>query len=257
MNEAVLVHADAADGGRAVAARLAEIARRAVHERGRFALAVSGGESPEPLFRELAARAAGVGADEPWWLFWCDERIVRTDDPRSNYGLARRLWLDPAGFPRENVHAVRTDLAAEASAGAYESELRSAFPGRGPSGAGATLDVVVLGIGPDGHTASLFPGRPSLAARDRWVVAEAAPGLAPPVPRVTMTLEGLGHARIAVFLAWGAGKRPILAKILADVHRGGPEGSVPAARVRPLEAIEWHVDADAWPPGSTVTDRSD
>ena len=246
MNERVVVHPDAEAGGSSVAERLGALAQRARRERGRFVLGVSGGESPETLFRALAQGIAGTTGD--WWLFWCDERLVPGSDPRSNFGLARRLWLAPVGFPPDHAFPVPTSGPVEASARHYDAQIRAFFGTEGPPGAGPpTFDVLVLGVGPDGHTASLFPGAPSLRVKDRWAVAEPAPARPPLVPRVTLTLAAIGDARTVLFLAWGSTKRRVLEGILSDPGRGGPLGEAPAALVRPRGSIEWHVDRAAWP----------
>jgi 6-phosphogluconolactonase len=239
----VRVHADPVSAARAAAERLAALAsdRRARGER--FRLAVSGGRTPEPMFRALADPPGGPERWRDWDVFWCDERLVPPTDPRSNFGLARRLWLGPAGVPTGNVHPVDTTLSLEAAAQDYETALR-AFFGGAPA---TTFDVVVLGVGPDGHTASLFPGAASLRARERWVAGEPRPRQPPRVPRVTLTLAGLALARHALFLACGAEKRPVLAKLLDRTSAGPRAPALPAGRVRGVETTEWYLDRDATP----------
>jgi 6-phosphogluconolactonase len=241
LTRVVRIHSGPEAAARAVADRLLELADTATARRGRFVLAVSGGRTPEPLFRALAELTDGPRRWPSWQLFLCDERVVPPEDPRSNYGLVRRLWLEPAGFPAANVHPIETSVPADEGAGRYERTLREFFPASEP----ATFDAVVLGIGPDGHTASLFPGASCLGEGGRWAAAEWSPSMAPHVPRVTLTLEGLGHARRAIFLVTGSDKRPAMGQILS--RSGGAE--LPAAKVDALESVEWHLDRDASPPG--------
>ena len=245
MTAGVVVHPDPASGGRAVAQRLRELAAAAERARGRFVVGVSGGESPEPLFRALAAVPETAG----WSVFWCDERRVPPEDPRSNYGLALRGWLEPAHVPRERTFPIPVDRPAEEAAADYERTIRTYFDAPpAPAESGPTFDALVLGVGPDGHTASLFPGSAELAATGRWVLGVPHPSRPPYVPRVSLTLEAIAASRTVLFLAWGEGKRAILARLFADPGRGGPRGELPAARVRAREAVEWHIDRAAVPP---------
>lgn len=242
MRPSVRVFADPLAAAAAAADRLVALSEPAVAARGSFRLAVSGGRTPEPMFSALARRPDGAARWSAWELFWCDERMVPPDDPRSNFGAAQRLWLGPAAFPASNVHPVDTTLGLVRAAEAYEAAVR-----RGTEGPG--FDVVALGIGPDGHTASLFPGSPGLAVADRWVVAEPGPALPPAVPRVTLTLRSLCDARVAVFLVSGADKRNALSEILAPATRHQTAATLPAARVRAREGVEWFVDRAAAPVG--------
>jgi len=239
----VQVYPDPATAASAAAARLVSCGEAAVARSGSFAVAVSGGRTPEPLYRALARRGDGPRVWRDWHLFLCDERLVPGDSPLSNLGMVRRSWLGPARFPAENVHPVETSLDAETSAARYDEVLHRWFGSRG----GMTFDAVVLGVGPDGHTASLFPGSPSLDIVDRWVVGETRPALPPPVPRVTLTLTGLGRSRMAIFFVTGAEKREALGKILGAP---APVERMPAARVTAQESVEWFLDASAAPASS-------
>ncbi len=233
----VQVLPDAATAAQAATDRILQLANAAIDRRGLFSVGLSGGRTPEPVFRALAALPDGARRWPSWYVFQCDERWVPEDDARSNLGLARRLWLAPSEFPEDHVRSVTTRVPPEAAARRYEGELRGFF-----AGAPATFDAAVLGLGPDGHTASLFPGSATLDGGGRWVVAEPHPALPPDVPRVTLTLEALGRVRTAVFLVTGPEKREAVARVL------GPDGPVPAlpgARVTAQDGVEWYLDRDA------------
>lgn len=243
VNRTVRVLPDATAAGRAVAERLIALSD-APRAPGRdFLVAISGGRTPEPMFRALAGRADGSRRWPVWQLFWCDERLVPPDDPRSNFGVVRRLWIDPAGFPPGHVHPVGTGTSAEEAARRYEGALRAFFE----RADAATFDAVVLGVGPDGHTASLFPGAASLDVTDRWVVAEPRPTQPPDVPRVTLTLEAIARARTAIFLVCGPDKRAALSRLLVPPDRTPGAEALPAARVTARESVEWFLDRDAEP----------
>jgi 6-phosphogluconolactonase len=211
---------------RDAAARALAAARAAVEARGRFSLALSGGKTPRRLYELLAA------SELPWELthvFWGDERCVPQDDPASNYRLARETLLSRAAIPPANVHAMSCDAEnISAGAAAYDAALRKFF-----RGADATFDLVLLGLGPDGHTASLFPGETTLGERVRWVLPTLGVHASPPVPRLTLTLPALNSSRQALLLAAGPGK-----KALVDAAAGG-QAAFPAALVRPKGGVCW------------------
>ena len=182
-------------------------ARRALGKSGEFALALPGGSVGASYFPRLA------GAAVDWTLtdfFWGDERAVPPEDPESNFGLARRLWLDPAGVPPLRVHRMRAeepDLDAAATSYADEMVARLGTPPR--------LDLALLGVGPDGHVCSLFAGHPVLAERNRWVAA-VHDSPKPPPRRLTLTLPALAAARLVVVVATGAGKAPAVREAVSD-----------------------------------------
>lgn len=193
----------------AVAEMLAEAARAA------SSIALAGGTTPRDAY-VLAARAEPSWGGAEIWLG--DERLVPDDDPRSNAKLVRDALL--RGLATQPVtHLVRTELPAEDAAAAYARELE-----------GVRLDLVLLGLGADGHTASLFPNAPSLDERERLVVA-AQPGLAPWVERVTMTPRALGSAAHVVFLAAGREKAQAARRAFSEP----PSAAVPASLVRSLD----------------------
>lgn len=213
------------------AALTACAARDAVASRGRFSLALSGGSTPARYFEQLA------GLDLPWQavhVFWADERLVARDDPASNYALARAHLFTRAAIPDENIHPMTDSAlpldALEAQARACESMLRGFFGADGlPS-----FDAVHLGVGDDGHTASLFPGQPALDERERWVLPVVYAQSKPPVPRLTLTLPVLNAARLVFFLASGQGKVKLAREI-----REEKGNAYPASHVRPRGDLFW------------------
>lgn len=226
---------------RAAAEALCREAQRAVEGRGRFALALSGGRTPRRLYELLAHEYREKLPWERVHLFWGDERLVPPDHPESNYALAREALLSQIEIPPENVHRVPVGLGPPGErvvAEAYERDLRSFFAGEG-----ALFDLVLLGVGADGHTASLFPGEPALEERECWVRAVLAPPNYGIRQRITLTLPALNRARAAFFLVAGAEKRRVVREILQAPEEA--ERRHPAARVRPLERALWFLDAAA------------
>jgi 6-phosphogluconolactonase len=217
-------------------------AHAAVAASGRFAVALTGGSTPRPLYALLADPAAPSREALPWartHVFFGDERGVPPDHPDSNYGMARDALLAHVPLAPGNVHRMRGEDDAEAAARAYEEDLRAFF---GPA---PRFDLLLLGMGPDGHVASLFPGSPALEERSRLVAATSTPPSAPPPHgrRITLTVPALEAAARVAFLVAGAAKAPAVARALSG-ERGA--GAVPAARVRPVAGtVLWLVDRDA------------
>jgi len=225
----------------AAAARGAELflatARDALATRGRFTVALSGGTTPIPLFRCLAARAPFAGVD---WsavhVFWVDERCVPPDEPESNFCLAQELFLSKLPAPGAIIHRVAGELLPEEAARRYETELSATFPAEEPP----VFDLLFLGVGSDGHTASLFPDMDLDRFPERKAVAVYVEK--PRSSRVTLTLPVLTSARRIVFLVTGAGKAGIISKILG----GSGEIRYPAARVAASgNHVSWLLDRDA------------
>jgi 6-phosphogluconolactonase len=212
----------------------------AVNLRGRFAIALSGGHTPEKMYA-LWAQNEKYRTETPWdrvHMFWGDERFVSADDPLSNYRMTREALLSHVPIPAANVHPVPTNLATpQAAAAAYDAELRKFFPTVTPA-----FDVTLLGIGPEGHTASLFPGSPALDEKKKWV--EAVTVLATPPNRLTFTLPVLNHSRNTYFLAAGEGKKAILDALRAESDPA--RSQYPAARIQPLDGrVVWFLDEPA------------
>ncbi|MFP5260126.1 MAG: 6-phosphogluconolactonase [Acidobacteriota bacterium] len=214
-----------------------DLARAAHAARGRFCLALSGGSTPLPLYAAMAEQGLGIAWDSVLFFFG-DERLVPTQDPRNTFGAVSTVLFGPGRIPAGNVHPMPVDIVPpDLAALAYEAELRAAL---GPSeGEIPRFDLILLGMGPDGHTASLFPGSPALAETRRLVAPVPPPTTAQPaVPRLTFTLPLINAARAVLFLATAAGKEASLKRALA----GTPEPAVPASLVRPQEGeLTWFV----------------
>ncbi|MCO6417395.1 6-phosphogluconolactonase [Siccirubricoccus sp. KC 17139] len=220
----------------ALAERVAAwLIEQASAKQGSFSLALSGGSTPERLYRRLAA--APWRDRMPWervHLFWGDERCVPPDHPDSNQRMAREAMIAQVPIPPGNVHPVPVDGGSpEMAARLYEAELR-AFAAERPGE--PLFDVQLLGLGPDGHTASLFPGTAALAERSAWVVAVVG---ARPEPRITLTYPALEDSGAVAFLVSGAEKRAILRQLLEG------DATLPAARVRPKGAVTVFADQAA------------
>jgi 6-phosphogluconolactonase len=195
-------------------------------------VALAGGSTPQVAYRHLGSRCV------PWAklrLFFGDERMVPPDDAGSNFRMVCEALLDRVPFPEGNVHRMHGELDPEDAARQAEEELRAEF---GPHGV-PRFDLMLLGIGPDGHTASLFPGAPELDVTDRLCVPVHRPDLPQPW-RVTMTLPVLNNARRTMFLAADGKKADVIARSVA----GDPE--MPAGRVRPVDGtLTWILTEDA------------
>jgi 6-phosphogluconolactonase len=208
--------------------------------RDRVAVCLSGGSTPKRLYQLLKEprNANGIPWDRVHW-FWGDERFVPMRDERSNAGMAWGAFLAHAPAPLCNVHVIPlTANTAEDSADLYEAELKAFYGTRKLDPARPLFDLVLLGLGEDGHTASLFPGSKALGERERWVTAVVKAGQEPYVPRMTLTIPALKSAREVLFLVSGSGKRNALARVLAGED-------LPAARVRPIGRLRWLVDRAA------------
>ena len=207
----------------------------------RVAICLTGGSSPKQLYQLLATDA--YRSQIPWqrvhW-FIGDERFVPVDDPLNNMGTARRIFLDLYA-PAANIHAIPTDTASpEQAAYRYESELKSFYGADELDSARPLFDIVLMGVGPDGHIASLFPGYPAIEETERWVVGVPKAHVEPFVPRVTLTLSALNSCREMLFEVSGADKRAILTRVLAGEN-------LPANRAHSMGETIWLVDTAALP----------
>ncbi len=223
----------------------ASVISEAVNRRGRCTVLLAGGSTPQALY-EMLSRVP-FADNLPWAqvvVGWGDERLVPPDDDRSNQRMAFRALLDAVPLRKEVLLTVDTTLPAAAAAAAYEDRLRAFFalpPGEFPE-----FDLVLLGLGADGHTASLFPGMAAVEETTRWVVATPAPDPTQPA-RLTVTLPVLNAARVVVFLAHGAAKASILRQLLGKPSEAAA-GVLPAQRVLPTHAeaqVQWFIDEAA------------
>lgn len=237
----VQVFADKGELCAAAAAALASLAAAGVQQRGRFDLVLAGGSTPRDLYEHLATDYA---QRIPWpavRLFWGDERCVPPDHPQSNYGLAWETLISRVPIPADHVFRMPGDVEPAASgARQYEESLRRVLvAGRNQF---PRFDLVLLGLGEDGHTASLFPGSPALRTRRRWVIDVVAPPAYPIANRLTLTAPVLNHARAVFYLVTGANKRSSVQAALA----AQPSSSLPTSRIhRPT--ITWFLDPPANP----------
>jgi 6-phosphogluconolactonase len=211
MEKSVRIFPDLESLSRAAAEIVAVLAEQAVAARGRFSLALSGGKTPLGLYKILAAPPF---RERIRWqsvhIFWGDERCVPAADPRNNSRAARRALLDSVPVPLHQIHPIQTELPPAKAAAQYEIVLRNFFNGGPP-----VFDLILLGLGSDGHTASLFPHTSVLQERERWVAEVYVTDQE--MYRVTLTIPVLNQADHVVFLVSGAGKATVLEHVLEGV----------------------------------------
>ena len=204
---------------------------------GSFRVSLSGGSTPKTLYGLLASDE--FRSRFPWqrvsW-YWGDERFVPYDHPESNFRMTREAMLAKAPVPPGNIHPIPTDGSPEDAARRYELTLQQAYGGASLDPHRPLFDVTLLGLGPDGHTASLLPGEPVLSERKRWVAAVAH---GRPEVRITMTYPALESSRRVAFLVAGEDK----AAIFTAIRKG--DSRVPAAQIRPVGELFWFVDRAA------------
>ncbi|MEO1374757.1 MAG: 6-phosphogluconolactonase [Cyanobacteria bacterium J06635_10] len=206
----------------------------AIQQRGRFTIALSGGSTPKPLYEALGKQQL------PWdkiHVLWGDERYVAPDHPDSNQLMARTAWLDKVCIPGKNIHPMPTDAAEPAEAAAqYEQELHKLFnskPGEFPA-----VDVILLGMGDDAHTASLFPNTEALKVTDKLVTV----GNKDSSVRLTFTYPFINAAECVIFLVAGENKRPALAQVFAPT---ASETTYPSRLIQPQKELFWLLDKAA------------
>jgi 6-phosphogluconolactonase len=232
---------DAETVAQRAAAHIARQLRRACEQRGVAHLALSGGTTPGRTYELLGAKPEDLSDVEVWFA---DERCVGPEDPESNYRLARESLLTPAHIPEDRVHRMLGELGPEEGAQRYAAELARRLPGLGTGAPQPpVLDLIVLGIGPDGHVASLFPGASTLDAGDEAVCLGVTDSPKPPPERITLSLAVLRAARECVLLATAASKADAVAAMLGEQSR-----HVPASLLR-RERLTVIVDDDAAPAG--------
>jgi 6-phosphogluconolactonase len=233
----LIVKPDALQVACAAAERIVAWAGQAIDARGRFSIALAGGLTPRAAYQRLASQPCRDGID---WsgvhVFWGDERCVPPADPSSNYGMAYESLLSKVPIPVQNVHRMKGEVDARTAAQAYADELRRFFGAAWPR-----FDLVVLGMGDDGHTASLFPGSPVLYETEHAVVAVTADYQDRPACRLTLTPPAINAARVVMFVVTG----PQKAAMVQQVLEGRPD-RLPAQRIEPLEGeLYWLLDAAA------------
>ena len=222
------VLADGEAVARAAAARILGAAREAIAARGRFTLVLAGGTTPQAAYRLLASADSADLATAPWsqWhIYFGDERCLPADDPERNSRMAAEAWLDHVPIPRTQIHPIEAERGAQPAARDYSALLAAVVP----------FDLVLLGMGEDGHTASLFPGQRH--DPDAWVVAvSCAPK--PPAQRVSLSARALSATRALLLLVTGEGKR-------AALQRWGAGEALPLAGLAPAAPIELLLDGAA------------
>ncbi|MGL4883459.1 MAG: 6-phosphogluconolactonase [Waterburya sp.] len=206
----------------------------AIESRDRFTIALSGGSTPKPIYEALATQSL------PWekiHIFWGDERYVPATHPDSNQLMARQAWLDKISIPDSNIHPLNTTAGDPIQdAQLHEAELQQFFqtqPGEIP-----VFDLILLGMGDDGHTASLFPHTEALTVRDRLITV----GNKDSQPRLTFTVPLINHARCVMFVVAGASKRPALKEIFATE---ADEMNYPSRLIQPQGEHLWLLDQAA------------
>jgi len=234
-----LVFPNADSLARAAAVQLMELSADAVADRGVFHLALSGGSTPKKLYTLLAQDPAF--ATFPWaktQIYFGDERHVPPDDKDSNFRMTRESLLSTGRVPEANVHRVCAELGDAAQAAAeYETEIRRHFTDSGDPV--PRFDAVLLGMGPDGHTASLFPGSAGLEEKEKWVIANWVEKFK--THRITFTYPLLNAARVVLLLVAGADKAPMIRQVLGDA-----KGVYPVERVEPRDGVKiWMLDEAA------------
>ena len=233
----IIICRDIAELSRQSAERFSQLVNQSVQGSGRFTVALSGGSTPKHLYSLLAS--PGYKERIPWnnvHLFWGDERCVPPDHPESNFGMVRESLLSKIKIPAENIHRMAGEREPQAAAAEYEKHLQEFFGLE--SGALPRFDLILLGIGEDGHTASLFPGSDALNETERLVIAPFVDKLKS--YRLSLTLPVLNSGAEVWFLVTGASKADAVKKVL----RGSAD--LPAAKVQPVNGrLIWFITQDA------------
>jgi 6-phosphogluconolactonase len=237
-NPQIIIANNASEFARTGADIFISNAEKAVQRNGRYLIAISGGDTPVSMQRLLAGDSYRPRA--PWsdtHIFWVDERCVPVNHTSSNYGRALRDFLEAVPIPSTQVHNMPVNLPVEKGALKYEQELIAFFQLQ--KGEAPAFDLIFLGLGPDGHTASLFPGSSALEEKHRLILP--VKGGCPDVDRLTMTLPVLNNARKIVFLVSGKGKARIVHELLTQGQK-----EFPARKIRPVNGdLLWVLDRSA------------
>ena len=227
-----------------VAEHVVMVATDSVSARGLFTIALAGGSTPEPVYRKLAREEFSSRID---WkraqIFWGDERCVPPDDSESNYRMARAALLDHVLLPAENIHRICGEIEPDHAASEYARELENIFGGDTTRGGSPPdgFDLVLLGMGDDGHTASLFPLQPAVTEQKRWVMAQRPDGAT--LWRITLTPVVINAAKNIAFIVSGEDKAPRVKEVL---HGTRQPSKLPAQAIMPTSGeIVWFLDKAA------------
>jgi 6-phosphogluconolactonase len=225
----------------ALSTHVVRLAAKAYAEQGRFCVALSGGSLMDIIGPSLSSKPLCDTVNwSSWHVFWADERWVKWSSPKSNYGIAKRRFFSRIRIPDEQIHATDNSLSPSETAHAYESALKKVF--QPAAGRVPRFDLMLLGVGEDGHTASLFPGNPVINETRRWVVPVFGAPKPPPI-RITMTLPMINNARNVAFLAVGPNKANILSKVL---NSRAKQPELPARLVNLSDGeLQWFIDRAA------------
>jgi 6-phosphogluconolactonase len=219
-----------------------DLSAECIKKTGRFTIMLPGGSTPETVFEYLALPETQKTIDwRSFFVFWGDERYVPADNPDSNYRMAHRSLLSKVPIQEENIFRVPTEAGTvEEAAKTYEKTLKTFFS-KGPmSGGFPVFDLILLGMGRDGHTASLYPDNPALKEFKRWVTAVRAPASAPVRKRISITFPFINSSTRACFLVTGSEKTEIMKDVLKEESL--KEKKIPSSMVNPKEEIIWFTD---------------
>ncbi len=250
----VSVFPDSASLALAAAEMFVESCQRALMTRGVCSVALAGGTTPQAVYTLLGKPEYVERLSwEQMHIFWGDERMVPPDDPESNYQMAWQAMLRRAPLPPENIHRIRGELNPTEAAETYNELLQAHFGG--PPQAVLGFDLLMLGMGVDGHVASLFPGEPALEEDERWAVAVSYHQPPPPLlPRVSLTLPAINSTRQVMVLVTGEHKAATLHRVLAENVSGE---LLPAQRVQPRSGrLVWMVDQAAMSAGKVGSGKA-
>ena len=225
------------EAAQANATFVAALAEECLRTQDRFTIALSGGSTPRRLYQVLASPPYDEEmAWDRWHIFWGDERCVPPDHEDSNFRMAKEALLDHISIPLAQVYRMRGEIEPEEAAEEYETAVLDGFQTPAPS-----FDLILLGVGDDGHTASLFPGTLALQEKHKLVVSNWSPSLQ--VHRITFTLPLINAARVVAFLDTDESKAEVLRRVLEPAPR---EGVLPAAMIRPTDGtVHWFLTKEA------------
>ena len=240
-NPDVRVFPDLHKASQTLAERLVETAKDVLTTKDTFSMALSGGKTPRYLYSFLARECSSEISWERVHLFWSDERCVSQESKDSNFSMAYKALISNVPLPSQNIHRIPVEISPpEKVAETYEREIREFF--KPEEEESFLFDTMILGVGEDGHTASLFPGSSALNEKSRWVLAVNAPPSFSPQKRITLTLPLINRSRSIFFLASGAKKREVVGEILKN-----PETArrlYPAAMSHSLGSVAWYIDRE-------------